>query len=200
MHATGLLLAAGAGRRMGRPKALMRDPDGTAWLTRSVRVLLEGGCEDVLVVLGASADQAERVLAEDWAGKAPSAVRVVRAERWSDGMSASLVAGLAELAELADGDAEVAVVHLVDLPDVGPGVVARLLAAATVGREADQVLARAAYGGVPGHPVLLGRAHWPMIAEQTHGDQGARRYLAGRAVTLLECGDLAGGADRDTPA
>ncbi|HET6529482.1 MAG TPA: NTP transferase domain-containing protein, partial [Actinoplanes sp.] len=49
----GLLLAAGAGRRMGTPKALLRDPDGTAWVTRSARVLVAGGCRPVLVVVGA---------------------------------------------------------------------------------------------------------------------------------------------------
>jgi hypothetical protein len=32
------------------------------------------------------------------------------------------------------------------------------------------------------------------------GDQGARAYLAGRAVTLVECGDLATGRDVDEPA
>src|SRR6476661_9840698 len=32
--AQGLLLAAGAGRRMGTPKALVHDADGTSWLLR----------------------------------------------------------------------------------------------------------------------------------------------------------------------
>ena len=34
----GVLLAAGEGRRMGQPKALVRDPDGTSWLNRAVDV------------------------------------------------------------------------------------------------------------------------------------------------------------------
>ena len=51
----GLLLAAGAGTRMGTPKALVRDQDGTSWLLRSVGVLRDGGCVGVTVVLGAEA-------------------------------------------------------------------------------------------------------------------------------------------------
>ena len=62
------------------------------------------------------------------------------------------------------------------------------------------MLARAAYGGRPGHPVLLGRAHWPGVRDAAVGDAGARGYLAGRAdVVLVECGDLADPDDVDTP-
>ncbi|MGA9691408.1 MAG: NTP transferase domain-containing protein, partial [Pseudonocardiaceae bacterium] len=68
----GLLLAAGAGRRYGMPKALV---DGGAWLRRAVTTLTDGGCDPVLVVVGAQADRvlplvpqtASTVLAEDWA-------------------------------------------------------------------------------------------------------------------------------------
>jgi CTP:molybdopterin cytidylyltransferase MocA len=60
------------------------------------------------------------------------------------------------------------------------------------------VLARAAYDGVPGHPVLFGRDHWPGVLETAHGDRGARAYLAGRDVELVECGDLATGHDVDS--
>ena len=60
------------------------------------------------------------------------------------------------------------------------------------------MLARAAYGGVPGHPVLLGRDHWPGVLESAQGDQGARSYLARHEVELIECGDLATGRDVDS--
>ena len=95
----------------------------------------------------------------------------------------------------AAADESVAVVSLVDLPDVGPAVVRRLLAAGV----GPGLLARAAYDGEPGHPALLGREHWPAIIEQATGDSGARDYLAERPVTLVECGDLATGRDQDRP-
>ena len=180
----GLLLAAGAGRRMGMPKALVRDASGEPWLLRGVETLREGGCEDVTVVLGAAADEAAALL--DGAG-----VDVVVATAWAEGLGASLRAGLASL----DAEVEAVLVSLVDLPDVSADVVSRVLDA-----EVDNgVLRRAAYDGRPGHPVLLGRAHWPGVTASAIGDRGARDYLAESAVTLVECGDLATGQDRDTP-
>ncbi|GAA3668919.1 nucleotidyltransferase family protein [Nocardioides ginsengisoli] len=179
MH--GLLLAAGAGSRMGMPKALVRDDAGVSWLTRSVAVLRAGGCAAVTVVLGAAADEAAALLAGD------DDVAVVRSADWASGMGASLAAGLTSL---ADVDADAALVHLVDLPDVTAEVVARVLAAGAP-------LARASYDGKPGHPVLLGREHWAGVIESAAGDQGARAYLASREVLLVECGDLATGVDVD---
>ena len=52
----GVLLAAGSGERYGGPKALARDDDGTSWLLRSVQALRP--CAEIVVVLGAGADEA----------------------------------------------------------------------------------------------------------------------------------------------
>jgi CTP:molybdopterin cytidylyltransferase MocA len=175
----GLLLAAGAGRRMGMPKALVDD-----WLVRSIDVLRDGGCDDVLVVLGAAADEARALL--------PADQRIVVAEDWDEGMGASLRVGLAALGS----EAEAAVVHLVDLPDVGPDVVSRVVSTGS-GTGSTAGLARAAYAGVPGHPVLIGRDHWAGVIEAAVGDHGARGYLKTHDVRLVECGDLAGGNDVD---
>lgn len=185
MRLHGLLLAAGSGTRMGGPKALVHDPDGTSWLRRAVEVLQEGGCEAVTVVLGAGADDAEPLL------KATGA-QVVVAEDWSEGMGASLRAGLRVL---AGSDALAAVVMLVDLPDVTAEVV-RHVAARVTGP--DQ-LARASYAGRPGHPVVIGRDHWAAAADSVAGDQGARDYLASHGVVDVDCDELATGRDRDLP-
>ncbi len=181
----GVLLAAGAGRRFGGPKALV-ELDGEALLARAVRVLREGGCAPVIAVLGAQAAKARTLLPGD-------AVPVV-AQDWDEGMGASLRAGLAALPGHAP-DADAALVHLVDLPGAGAPVVARLAALA-----ATDAVARAAYLGVAGHPVLFGRRWWQQIAEGASGDAGARRWLAGRRdLRLVECGDLGSGHDVDRP-
>lgn len=172
----GILLAAGAGVRYGGPKALVG-----GWLPQSVEVLREGGCSSVTVVLGAAAGEARRLV--------PSGANVVVAADWAEGMGASLRAGLRALDETPDA----ALVHLVDLPDVGAGVVRRLLELA-----APDALARATYAGVPGHPVLIGRGHWPGVVDSAVGDQGARAYLRTHEVDEIECGDLAEGDDVDT--
>lgn len=195
MRVAGLLLAAGAGSRYGGPKALARDADGTAWLTRSVGVLRGAGCDPLVVVLGASADEASALLAEATPDDgAEHDLAVVRCDDWTQGMGASLRAGLQHLAD-APEDVAAALVHLVDLPDVGPEVAARLV----VGATGPQDLARASYVGEPGHPVLLGRDHWADVATSARGDRGARDHLATHPHRLVECGDLAGGRDRDTP-
>jgi len=180
MTVVGVLLAAGAGERFGGPKALARDEDGTSWLVRSVRAL--GPCAEVVVVLGAQAEAAASLL--------PNGVTVVRADDWAEGMGASLRAGLAAL---ADTPYDAALVSLVDLPDVGADVVARLVAASAGPGD----LVRASYDGSPGHPVLIGRDHWAGVLATATGDRGARDYLAARDVALVECWDLATGADRD---
>lgn len=179
----GLLLAAGAGRRFGSPKALAHDPDGTSWLRRSVEVLA-AGCAPVTVVLGAGAEQARELLA----GRQ---VRVVENPAWDTGMGGSLRTGLADL---ADTDANAVVITLVDLPDVTAPVIARLLEGG--GGATD--LARAVYGGQPGHPVLIGREHWAGVDAVATADRGARDYFAAHPGRLVDCSDLATGNDVDT--
>ncbi|SFO91733.1 nicotine blue oxidoreductase [Amycolatopsis arida] len=181
----GLLLAAGAGRRFGRPKALVV-AGGEPLLVRALRALTGGGCAPVRVVLGARAEEVAALL--------PDPGLAVVAPDWATGMGASLRAGLTALSEL-DPAPDAALVHLVDLPGVPAAVVARLAALA-----APDAVARAGYSGRPGHPVLLGRRWWPEVADSARGDRGAREWLAGRAdLRLVECADLGTGADVDTP-
>ena len=180
----GLVLAAGSGRRYGGPKALA-ERDGVTWVEHAVRALADGGCDQVLVTVGARAEEVSSVL--------PSGVLTVRVPDHLTGMGASLRAGLAAAADLG---AVRVVVMLVDLPDVGARVVERVLA--QVPSDAG-VLARAAYDGRPGHPVVIGSEHYAGIAELAAGDAGARSYLARHDVTLVECGDLASGEDVDVP-
>lgn len=178
----GLLLAAGAGRRMGRPKALVEGADGVPWVVSAARTLAAGGCSQTVIVLGAAAEAARAALRDE-------PVRIVEAADWEAGMGASLLAGLIAI---AGSPAQAALVHLVDLPDVGPRVVQRIAALSAPG-----VLARAGYGHGKGHPVLLGRDHWAAIAAECAGDRGARAYLARHPVVAVDCSDLATGADVD---
>lgn len=171
--AVGVLLAAGAGKRYGSPKVLA---DGGRWLEIAVRALRDGGCEEVLVVLGA-AD-----------APMPDGARAVHVSDWASGMSASLTGGLA-----AAGDASFAVVHVVDTPDVGSEVVRAVLKAAQISG-----LARAVFDGSPGHPVVFGREYWDEVITVSTGDKGARDFLRGRSdVVLVECSEWATGVDHD---
>lgn len=176
----GLLLAAGAGRRYGMPKALVPVPggDGELLVEHGVRTLREGGCSPVVVVLGAAAEQVPEL---------PGA-RVVVNPGWAGGMGSSLRAGLAA----AEGDA--AVVLLVDTPGVTAEAVRRVAA----GADASS-LRVATYHGKRGHPVLLGRAHWEGVAALAEGDVGARPYLREHRPEPVACEDVADGRDLDVP-
>jgi CTP:molybdopterin cytidylyltransferase MocA len=180
----GLLLAAGEGRRLGRPKALVEDREGSTWVERSVAALRDGGVSDVYVVVGAAHAEVARAV--------PAGCRVVDAADWAEGMGASLHAGLAAVSD-EQADADAVLVMLVDTPGVGSDVVRRLSSGS-----GPDVLARAAYGSQPGHPVLIGRHHWAGVLEVARGDRGARDYLRAHPVTLVQCADIGTGDDVDT--
>lgn len=180
---TGIVLAAGAGTRMGRAKALLHTPDGESWLARAVFLLRNEGCDRVVVVLGAEADVARPLV------PVGGDVTVVIAERWAEGMSHSLRAGLSA----ATGTA--ALIALVDMPDLPASVVRRIMDAPI---SAD-TLRQAMFHGAPGHPVLVGRLHWDALALDIAGDRGARAFLAAHGVDEVECSDLYDGHDIDTP-
>ena len=171
--AVGVVLAAGAGTRYGSPKVLAHDG---LWLRTAVQALADGGCDRVVVVLGA----ADAVV--------PDGATAVYAPRWEQGMRASFEAGLT-----AASDGDYAVVHVVDTPDVGPEVVRAVLAAAK-----ETGLARAVFDGRPGHPVVLARRHVEAAVASASGDSGARDFLKGRAdVRAVECSQWATGIDHD---
>ncbi|MFD7018298.1 NTP transferase domain-containing protein [Streptomyces sp. NPDC059928] len=187
---TGLLLAAGGGRRLGgRPKALLVHR-GRPLVEHAVRVLREGGCGQVYVVLGAAADEV-RVRAD-----LPGCVLVDNPD-WAEGMGSSLRAGLDALAT-AGGRPSAALVCLVDQPGIGAEAVARMLAA----HRSGDALVAASYDGKRGHPVLFGADRWADIAAGATGDRGARAYLKAHEpeITLVECGDVADPYDIDTEA
>lgn len=181
--AAGLLLAAGAGRRFGMPKALVAWHGGL-FVEHAADVLREAGADPVVVVLGASADEV-RARAE------LGGARLVDNPDWASGMGSSVRAGLAALAGTT---AVAALVLPVDVPGVTPAAVRRLGELA-----APQALARATYHGAPGHPVLIGRDHWAGVAERAHGDAGARDYLRSHPVVEVPCDDVATGEDVDRP-
>lgn len=187
---TGLLLAAGGGRRLGgRPKALLPHR-GRPLVENAVRVLREGGCRTVYVVLGAAAQEVRA--RADLAGCV-----LIDNPDWAEGMGSSLRAGLEALTK-SDDAARAALVSLVDQPGIGAEAVARVLAA----HRSGDSLAAASYDGKRGHPVLFGTDRWADIAASAMGDRGARAYLKAHEaeIELVECGDVAEPYDIDTEA
>jgi CTP:molybdopterin cytidylyltransferase MocA len=175
----GVLLAAGAGKRLGTPKALV-EVRGRRLVDLGADLLRDGGTTPVVVVTGAAPVTVPGVV-------------LVPNPQWRTGMGSSLAAGLRAL----PAESPAAVIALVDQPLISAGVVRRLVAAHLDGAE----LVVAAYHGRARNPVLLARRHWAGVIAAAGGDTGARPYLRAHPglVTLVECADIGAPDDVDTP-
>src|SRR5690606_38178735 len=110
----GLLLAAGAARRMGALKQVL-PLAGRPLLQHSLDHLAASRVAEVILVVGCEAD---RVLAELEFDR--ERIQVVRNQDWEQGLSTSLRAGLDQAPE-----ADAVLVALGDLPLVPPAVIDR---------------------------------------------------------------------------
>jgi CTP:molybdopterin cytidylyltransferase MocA len=180
-NVAGVLLAAGSGSRLGRPKALVVVA-GRSLVARGVDLLRDGGAHPVIVVTGAA----------ELADPPGPGVVSVRNPDWATGMGSSLAAGLAA----APADRAAAVIALADQPLVGSESVRRLIAAF----ESGVRVAVACYEGRPRNPVLIGREHWPEVVALATGDVGARPFLRSHPdlVMHVECGDVGRPDDIDS--
>jgi CTP:molybdopterin cytidylyltransferase MocA len=185
VRVVGIVLAAGEGRRMGGPKALLRLRD-TSFLAHACSLLDRPGVAAVVAVIGAEAD---RVRAE--AGL-PSEVDVVDNPGWREGMLSSVWRGLDAAEALG---AEAVLLHPVDHPLVTSETVDRVVAA----------LERGAFAAVPsrdgrrGHPGGFGREAFPAL-RAAPPDRGARAVLAAHAPGVVHVdGDPGCLLSLDTP-
>lgn len=174
----GAVLAAGAGSRYGMPKILA---ENGRWLELAVAALDRGGCDEIYVTRGAA--PAEIPLP----APIPTRRRATARRRY-------LVRAVLDVAHPRTDVAGI-LIHLVDLPSVGPEVVGAVLHASERRRSA---LVRATFGGRPGHPVYIGSDHFGPLSSALAGDRGAGPYLAARGdVIEVPCEHLGDGCDHD---
>ena len=196
MKVAGLVLAAGGGSRLGRPKAEVV-VGGRRLVDRAIESCVRAGMNPVVVVLGA-VWLTPMPLADSPAkpDAAPPEVWLVENSDWATGMASSLRAGLAAVEPDAGIDA--VVVTLVDTLSVGGEHLRRVGAALRDGATA----AVATYKGKARTPVGLTREVWADVAETVAGDEGARGWLRAhpKLVTEVECADLGRWTDIDTTA
>ena len=179
---TGLVLAAGGSKRLGRPKQLLAYGDETL-LGHVVGVARGAGFDQLIVAIGGAADHVRAQVDLDGA-------EVVVNESYGEGCSSSIAAALAAV----DPRTEVLVLMLGDQPGVSAHTVASLLA----GR-GDAPLAVCRYDDGRGHPIAFARAVFAELAD-LHGDKGVWRLLDRRADEVAEV-TIAGPVplDVDTP-
>lgn len=173
----GIVLAAGASRRMGRPKALLRRAEGDAPLAAvQARTLREGGCDPVRVVLGAGAEAIRAELPADCA--------VAVNGRWTEGRMTSMQAGVR-----AAPDAAGWLFLPVDAAGVAVDTVRTMLRAAEEAFAAGACV-RPVRRGETGHLLLIPRA-WREELLALPGDARADEWVAGRPVARVEVDDAA---------
>jgi len=174
VRAVGLVLAAGAGTRLGAPKAELV-LNGERLIERAVRVLAAGGCTEVVAVVRAS-----------FAGDI-NARKVVNVEP-ERGQRSSLALGI----DAAIG-ADLIVVLPVDMPGIAVDAVAVTLQAWRPGR-----MVVATYDGLRAHPVAMSPTMWREALELADADEGARRYLNSHPELVDEVVAIGDPRDIDT--
>lgn len=166
-----ILLAAGGSRRMGAGNKLLAELSGKPLIRHAAEHLLAAGLP-VTVVTGHEAKAVEAALEG-------LPVSFAHAERWAEGLSRSLAAGLNAL----PGGCAGALIALGDMPFTTPAGLQRLLAAFDPGRERLIVVPSA--HGRRGNPVIFSRALFGALAGLS-GDIGGRGIIAANPDATVE--------------
>lgn len=181
---SGLILAAGAGRRFGGGK-LLAQLHGRPLLQHVLDLAAALSLRPTIVVLGSDADALEAACR--WREE-----QRIRNENAQQGISSSLRLGLEHL---ADSEAERALVLLADQPMLTAGQARAVLDVA--GDELRPIVVPR-YRGTPGNPVLLERGAWRLAAD-IRGDRGMSQLIE-RRPDLVRYVDVPGtNPDIDTP-
>jgi molybdenum cofactor cytidylyltransferase len=156
---TGLVLAAGGSKRLGRPKQLL--PYGrTTLLDHVLDTARACSFDQLLCVIGGAAAEVRRAV--ELGG-----VEVVENPDFGEGCSSSIAAAL----HAVDSRCDVLVLMLGDQPGVTAATVAKLLA----GR-GDAPIAACSYSDGRGHPLAFARSLFGEL-ESLHGDKAVWKLL-----------------------
>lgn len=159
----GVLLAAGASRRLGRPKQLV-ELDGASLLERAARAIASHCDHGVICVLGAHAQEVRVALDA-------VEVRIVVNPDWREGIGTSIRFGVRHV----PGDARAILLTVCDQPFVRGAEFGRLVAD---WRANPQAVVAAGYGEGFGVPAIFPAAYRRQL-EGLNGDRGAKALIAG---------------------
>jgi molybdenum cofactor cytidylyltransferase len=184
----GLLLAAGASSRMGRPKQLM-PVSGSGLLDIVLGEALRSDLDLVNLVLGHQADEIKKALRTDL--RHPK-LKITFNNQYRDGISTSIRSGLSEVDVAYDH----VMIILADMPRLTSKLINLLLHRYF---ESSFSLGALQTSTKRSHPVIIGRQFYPAL-RQLRGDVGARDlFLAYPGhVLLVETGTDYDDRDIDT--
>jgi CTP:molybdopterin cytidylyltransferase MocA len=188
MSVAAIILAAGPSSRLGRPKQLVGF-GGESLLERALRLAKEAQASPVLVVLGANFAPICASIPFD------RAIPVFN-EKWQQGMSTSIHAGLSE-ADVRAPESSGALVMPCDQPRLSSEHLRALLQAFAA--QAKATIIASAYAGIHGIPAVFPRSVFPKL-HALHGDKGARALLAKPPCSLIALPFEGGEVDIDLPS
>ncbi|HWA33143.1 MAG TPA: nucleotidyltransferase family protein [Cyclobacteriaceae bacterium] len=180
-----IVLAAGASKRMGQSKQLLKVGDATL-LQHSVQLALSTGMKPVIVVLGSNEKMHREALK-----KIP--VGIVVNKDWASGMGSSLKSGLSEIEKSEKADAVIVMVcdqpllsrdHLNALKEQYISTHKRIIASY--------------YAGTAGVPALFDRSLFADIHSLSN-DEGAKKIILQHPNETVGVVFPEGSVDLDTP-
>lgn len=185
----GVVLAAGASIRMGRPKQLLQIGENSL-IVRILQEALSSELEKVVVVLGHRAEEIAAVLGDCLAH--PKIVLVENPE-YQKGISTSIRAGL----KMAEEQGDHVMFLLADMPYIDKELMNKLMKGYL---DSKSSMGAVSIKGRRTHPVIFGRK-WYGELHRLKGDMGARELFVGHPddVYLFEAGEHFSDVDIDTP-
>jgi molybdenum cofactor cytidylyltransferase len=178
-----IVLAASASPRLGSPGKTAPDQGMAPFPLLLSRATAVAG-HAVSVVLGAHAAEIAPAL-----GRLPVSLVVNR--EWSEGIAASIRAGIASL----PGSCSAALLILADQTAVSSADLQRL---ADAWRRSPRAIVAAQYGGGHGVPAIFPRAEFPALL-RLRGEQGAEMLLRRPAIELIGVPMPSAAPDLDRP-
>jgi molybdenum cofactor cytidylyltransferase len=188
MTVPAIVLAAGASRRLGRPKQLVRVA-GETLLARTLRVVGEATSEPIFVVLGAYRDEIA-------ANVDLSGAHVVANPDWEQGIASSIRAGIRALLDL-DPDARAVLLLVCDQLRLTTDHLRGLIEAHE--RAGEPLIVASHYADATGIPAIFPASQFANLLA-LEGDAGARYLLRNPECTVVEVEFSGGDIDIDTPS
>jgi len=183
-----IILAAGASRRLGQPKQLVRY-NGETLLERAIRIAGESGSAPLIVVIGANHEQIRPVIPLEHA-------TLIFNPHWQQGIATSIHAGL-EAVELLAPVSRGALILLCDQVRLSAEHLRSLIAACAA--QSEPSIAASIYADVLGIPAVFPRAAYPELMA-LEGDKGARSLLLNPPCPVIAIPFAGGEIDIDEPA